>query len=120
MFLRSARHMAIPGISTNDREQRQLLRVTPRLIDTRAVKIVGRDSVSNLGRFPSVEDRRNARKKRKKGVRCILLALESLAVSPHEKQDRRSELLGIDFCVRYLHFGVRCCGAGECAFGVGG
>jgi hypothetical protein len=59
-------------------------------------------------------------KKRKKGVRCILRALESLAVSPHEKQDRRSELLGIDFCVRYLHFGVRGCRAGECAFGVGG
>jgi len=59
-------------------------------------------------------------KKEKKGVRRILRALESLAVSPHEKQDHRSELLGIDFCVRYLHFGVRCCGAGECAFGVGG
>jgi len=41
-------------------------------------------------------------------VRSILRALESLAVSPHEKQDRRSELLGIDFCVRYLHFGVPC------------
>jgi len=76
--------------------------------------------VSNLGHFASVEDRRNARKKRKKGVRCILRALESLAVSPHGKHDRRSELLGIDFCVRYLHFGVPCCGAGECAFGVGG
>jgi hypothetical protein len=49
-----------------------------------------------------------------------LRALESLAVSPHEKQDRRTELLGIDFCVRCLHFGVRCCRAGECAFGVGG
>src|SRR2546430_17372756 len=75
MFLRSARHMAIPGISTNDREQRQSLRVTPRVIDTRAVKIVGRDSVSNLGRFSSVEDRRNAQKKKeKKGGGCILRA----------------------------------------------
>jgi len=32
-------------------------------------------------------------KKRKKGVRCFLRALESLAFSPHEKQDRRSELI---------------------------
>jgi hypothetical protein len=59
-------------------------------------------------------------KKKKKGVRCILRALESLAVSPHEKQDRRLELLGIDFCVRYLRFGVRCCRVGECAVRVGG
>jgi len=76
--------------------------------------------VSNLGHFASVEDVTHKKKGKKRRALYLARTLESLAVSPHEKQDRRSELLGIDFCVRYLHFGVRCCGAGECAFGVGG
>src|SRR5207237_8723338 len=100
MFLRSARHMAIPGISTNDREQRQSLRVTPRVIDTRAVKIVGRDSVSNLGRFSSVEDRRNAQKKRKKKACAVSCAHTRVAGCQAERKTGSPLGIGRDWFLR--------------------